>query len=185
MQRIVLLWLATLLLSACVQPPQTVSTPVPEENKVTVIGTQQIYLGYWRGRNFSNAQQFIADEKVNYSALDNLQQNAWSLNGYWTVGKDYSVSNDNEARLSLKFTAKDVYLTASPAKSGAKILVMVDNLKVKQTGLAGADVNADSEAEVNSDNLFHLVHSDNLLSGKTITITVPAGMSVYSFTFGN
>ena len=80
----------------------------------------ETYLGYERGRNFVNASQFKADNKVAYTVADNLDENDWSLGGTWTIGAEGSHSEADGDILRFKFSSKEVYLVMG-GPNGARL----------------------------------------------------------------
>lgn len=141
--------------------------------------TPETYLGYARGERFYNASQFVADEVVEYSIAESLQEHQWSLGGSWQVNDESSQSNSDASSLAINFTAGKVYLVMS-GPAGAEVGVVVEGL----SSPGGKDVGSNGTVSIDTARLYELVNTDSLLENTKLVLSIPAGVTVNAFTFG-
>ncbi len=139
----------------------------------------ETYLGYSRAERLANADQFKADETVDYRLSNNLDTHEWSLGGRWQVGTESSRSMADGAKLSFTFSAREVYLVMD-GPAGATVNVAVDGMDKP----GGADLDSQNRVTLNGARLYKLVKADSFLQDRTLTLTFPAGVTVNAFTFG-
>ena len=139
----------------------------------------ETYLGYERASG--NASSLKHDVSTLYQLPDNLKSDGWALGGMWTAGSQQTVSG-TDARLTYKFTGKQVYLVMG-ASTPARVTVKVNGQLVTAAQVAGADVGADGQALVGDSRLYRLVKSDKLLKDATLELDLPTGVAVNAFTF--
>lgn len=143
--------------------------------------TPETYLSFTRGQNFLNATEFKEGQTTNYSgAFQPLSPSEWSLSGAWEVGPESSFTKADNVKLSLNFTAKELYLvmgSARPAVGKITVDGAISNL--------GQDVSAEGIVNIGEYRLYKLVKSDESLKNKIFEITLPAGVEAHAFTFGS
>lgn len=144
--------------------------------------TPETYLGYERGERFMNANQFKADQPVDYKLADDVPENAWSLGGKWQIGKLESVSMSDDAVLRIKANAKEVYLVMNGPSD--KTVSLKLNGKPVPAENAGSDVDAAGKVNLKGAQLYRLIKLPEFQSGALLDITVPKGTTINAFTFG-
>ncbi|MFI5271116.1 MAG: cytochrome c biogenesis protein DipZ [Candidatus Saccharimonadales bacterium] len=139
--------------------------------------TPETYFGTNRAQNYVGKEPLV-NGTYTFTQSQSLSQDEWSLGGSWNIGSESIISNSNTATLTFNVNTKDVYMVAS----GSSQQVMI-NLPASQSGQYGEDVN-NGQVTVDSSRLYHIV-SMNQLGDTTVTLTVPKGVSLYTFTFGS
>lgn len=160
----------------------TVKKPV--QVPVTPDQTPETYLGYDRGRNFANASEFVADQANEYTLVDELDDNQWSLGGAWRIRATDSLAEGDRSVLRIKFSAKEVYLVLD-GPEGATITMTVDGKAVTDSRNGGADVGEAGRVRIDGARLYRLVNMPTFTKGAILDITVPKGVTVNAFTFGS
>jgi len=158
------------------QPLRTPTGNVP----VTQNQSPETYFGTNRQQDYSGSPSSLTNGTYEFSptAAGNLPDNGWTLSGHWQIGAESITSVDPNAQLTFQFSAKDVYMVAG---SDQAIPVNV--------GLPGDSSNYGSDAPggtatVNGSRLYHIVSLPSFDS-TTVTLSVPPGVSLYTFTFGS
>jgi cytochrome c biogenesis protein CcdA/thiol-disulfide isomerase/thioredoxin len=145
--------------------------------------TPETYFGTERAANYvgSPDEGDAEGTTTTFIAASSLAQNQWTLNGSWHIASDSITSNDNTATLTFHTSAKDVYAIASPP-TGMTPLIGV-HLPDADSGQYGSDV-SNGTVTVTGSKLYHIV-SLTQAGDTTVTLTVPKGVSLYTFTFGS
>jgi cytochrome c biogenesis protein CcdA/thiol-disulfide isomerase/thioredoxin len=145
--------------------------------------TPETYFGTTRTANYVGRpnESDVSGGSANFTASSSLSQNEWTLNGNWAIGTDSITSNDNAATLTFHIAAKDAYVIATPP-SGAVSSIQV-KLPNAKAGQYGSDV-SNGTVVIGSSKLYHIV-SLNSAGNTTVTLTVPKGTSLFTFTFGS
>ncbi len=156
-----------------IEPDSTLSSNVTGQ-------TPETYLGYDRAERFANSSQFVADKPVDYTLSSSLKANQWSLDGRWQINDESSQSMADDSKLSLNFSAKEVYLVMS-GPPGAAVRAAVNG----QNSPAGVDVDTKNQVNINGARLYKIVNLDKYMTNQTLTLTFPAGVTVNAFTFGS
>jgi cytochrome c biogenesis protein CcdA/thiol-disulfide isomerase/thioredoxin len=141
--------------------------------------TPETYLGYERAENFYNVDQFIASKPVNYSLSTSLSSNEWTLGRLWQINDESSQSLEPNAKLEIKYSAKEVYLVMS-GPPGSQVSVALKDATLP----AGADVVNGNTVTIDGPRLYKLVQSDSFLKNATLQLTFPTGITINAFTFG-
>lgn len=141
--------------------------------------TPETYLGFQRAARFAgratDAPEIGSGFTVNRAATyrpdrGELGVDTWSYAGEWTVSRERAVAGRN-ARLLLRYRAREVYLVMSPPGGGsARVDVTVDGRARKSVGVTA--------------NQLYTVASDERPGTHQLELSVPKGTSVYAFTFG-
>lgn len=133
----------------------------------------EIYLGWKRAGNYSQNQQ-IAVDTVQQFAFPRVQLlNEVTLNGKWTVAREFARTEQDGAQMRLRFQAREVNMVMSSVdeRETAFVQVLLDYEPV------GEPIPV-QEAE-----LYTLVELEGV-ENRELTIEFPAGVEVYTFTFG-
>lgn len=145
--------------------------------------TPETYLGYERGRNFANTNEFAADQTADYTLMDNLDTNDWSLGGRWKIGPMGSVAEGEQNTLRLKFSAKEVYLVMDGPKD-ASVSLTVDGKAITKDRGGGADMGDAGRVHLDGARLYRLLNLAVFTENAVLDISIPKGVSVMAFTFG-
>lgn len=156
----------------------TINVPVSQNQ------TPETYLGYERGSNFANADQFKADKASTYTLAADLDTNEWSLGGTWNIGAMSTVAEGDSNTLRIKFSAKEVYLVMD-GPEGASLTLTVNGKAVTKSYNGGSDVGDAGRVKLNGARLYTLVDMPTFTSNATLDITIPKGVSINAFTFGS
>jgi cytochrome c biogenesis protein CcdA/thiol-disulfide isomerase/thioredoxin len=131
------------------------------------VRTAETYLGTYRAAGYQ--QQIHAGRAWDYRRPDTIERNAVDLDGTWSVLRDHIVAGAG-AHLLFRYTAPRIYLVAAPGSTPSTLRVSVDGRP------AGA-------VEVAHDDLYQLAARPTA-GPHLLDLAVPAGTSLYSFTFG-
>jgi cytochrome c biogenesis protein CcdA/thiol-disulfide isomerase/thioredoxin len=160
------------------QPLQTPVSNVP----ITATQTPETYFGTNRTQDYVGSPA-LNDGTASFTptAGASLSANAWTLGGSWQINPEYIASNDNQATLTFHTVAKDVYMVASPTgNQPGTVGVSLDNANA---GRYGSDAPG-GQVTVSSSKLYHIVSLPQA-GDATVTLTVPKGIQLYTFTFGS
>jgi cytochrome c biogenesis protein CcdA/thiol-disulfide isomerase/thioredoxin len=109
-----------------------------------------------------------------------LKKNSYTLSGEWIVAGESITSDSDSSTLTENITTKNLYMVASAGSTPETVGV---NLPPGLAGQYGSDA-PNGQVIVNSDRLYSIVSLKNF--GTTnVTVTVPKGVSLYTFTFGS
>lgn len=142
--------------------------------------THETYLGYRRHKLFANLDELELDESNNYKFEELETEGFWSLDGEWLIDGEKVISQEDDAKLKLRFNGKDVYLVLGSDKP-REVSITVDG----ELENLGPDVNEDGLVEVDGFNLIHLVSGDKFLFDSELEITFEEGVEANAFTFGS
>ena len=158
------------------QKLQTPTSNVP----ITATQTPETYFGTNRAQDYVGTPALV-DGTATFSAAGALDANAWTLGGNWEVDPEFITSQDNSATLTFHTVSKDVYVVAGSANNQSESMGV--SLPSAQAGQYGSDA-SNGTAVVTGSKLYHIV-SLRQASDTTVTLTVPKGVSLYTFTFGS
>jgi cytochrome c biogenesis protein CcdA/thiol-disulfide isomerase/thioredoxin len=134
----------------------------------TSVATPETYLGTYRAAAYT--QHLSPGGFHDYGAPGTVAPNAVALAGSWDVESHQIVAGPG-AHLLFRYTAPRIYLVAAPPAAGpATIGVSVD----------GA---AQPPVRVSADDLYQVAHMPSP-GPHLLDLAVPAGTTLYSFTFG-
>ena len=152
----------------------------PKQSAVSGAGlTPETYLGYKRGSNFFNKDEFVADKPVAYKLAEKLGADQWSLGGEWQMSSEFAQAMQDGAKMGLNFSAKEVYLVMS-GPPGSKVTVSVDGTSKP----GGADVDSSGQVTLDGPRLYKLVNLDKYQQNKKLNLVFPSGTTINAFTFG-
>jgi cytochrome c biogenesis protein CcdA/thiol-disulfide isomerase/thioredoxin len=163
------------------KPLQTPTSNVP----ISQNQTPETYFGSNRRSGFSgNVSSYAnADGSYTYTPTPSsqLQTNAWTLSGNWQTAPQYITSEGNNTIVSFNVTAKDVYVVASSSDGHTH------NVSVELPGAYKDEYGSDASngtVTIDGSRLYHIV-SFKKLTTTVVTLIVPKGVSLYTFTFGS
>jgi hypothetical protein len=158
------------------KPLQTPTSIVP----ISQDQTPETYFGTNRAQNYVGSPD-LNDGAFTFQPSSSLLQNEWTLSGDWQINPEYITSNDDQATLSFQVVAKNVYLVGG-STNNQPVSVAV-SLPSADAGQYGSDVSA-GNVIIDGSRLYHIV-SLHKFGDTTVTLTVPKGVSLYTFTFGS
>jgi hypothetical protein len=143
----------------------------------------ETYLGYDRADSF--VSDVVADMPTTYDVPAQLRRNQWALGGSWTIGGQYSASNDARGRVAFRFHARDVHLVMGPAMRDKPVRFRV-RIDGKAPGVShGSDVDAEGNGMLTRQDLYQLVRQQQPIADRTFEIEfLDPGAQVFVFTFG-
>lgn len=150
---------------------------------ITGSQTPETYLGTDRASNYvgSPIESDVTGKTTIFTAYPNLDQNQWTLNGSWKISADSITSNSDSSTINFRLGAKDAYVIATPVAGTTQQLKV--SLPKSTPSSYGSDV-TNGLVSVDQERLYHIVTGQNF-NDTTVTLTVPKGMSLYTFTFGS
>jgi cytochrome c biogenesis protein CcdA/thiol-disulfide isomerase/thioredoxin len=110
-----------------------------------------------------------------------LDPSGWTLSGSWTEADQMITSNSDTSTLTYRSEAKDTYVVAGSANNQPQ------NVSVQLSGDGANDFGVDAPngtAVISGSRLYHIASLPKF-GDTTITLTVPKGVSLYTFTFGS
>lgn len=144
--------------------------------------TPELYLGLGRMQYFTGSPRpqpgqntFPLDTSVN-------QRNRFTFGGDWVLSEEYAEAGE-DATLTLRFVANDVFLVITPAQEGDQVSVKLDGELISDEQ-AGVDVE-EGIVTLDVDRLYDLVdlrgeRGEHLLELEFLS----PGIQVFAFTFG-
>jgi cytochrome c biogenesis protein CcdA/thiol-disulfide isomerase/thioredoxin len=154
-----------------------VDTPVP----VSQNQTPETYLGTDWADAYAGSPELGSQPDQTYSFASQLASSEWSLSGEWKVS-GASITAGQNAKLRINIAAKNVYLVGG-APTPSTVTVSFNGQPVSNAGDAGADI-SNSQVTMQLSNLYRIVSFKHFTSG-TVELSVPSGVSLNTFTFGN
>lgn len=159
---------------------------IQTDNNINIITnkdlTPETYLGWSRALNFANSSELNNYGKVfNYNLVNNLEKNKWSLSGQWQIDKEDITSQDDNSKLVLKYNAKEVYLVLG-SDNESKLRITSNGQPLQD--ISGDDIDKSSSTlTVKNSKLYKLI-KHNSITDNQIELTVPKGVKLNAFTFG-
>ncbi|TFG62736.1 MAG: cytochrome c biogenesis protein DipZ, partial [Spirochaetales bacterium] len=151
-------------------------TKTEKERKIEA-KTSETYLGFSRGTEFISEVTMVKDQALDYIPAENLKNGNWTLDGTWTVTRDYIVPEDNGSLL-LRFNAKNVYLVLEPEEAGGSITVAMDGENIQNT----RDV-VNGTLIPDKSRLYELIDLPKAGS-HVLTLKINGRFRLFAFTFG-
>jgi len=153
--------------------------------------TPELYLGHRRGSSIGNPSGFASGRSDRYKDPGKHAEGFFYLDGEWLADDDYVLKpygGDDESRVTIKYTAREVNLVMNPALGRAcRVQVIHDGAPLKKPD-AGEDVrfqNKQSYVEVTKPGMYRLVDSQELDSHELTLTTDSTGLALYAYTFGS
>lgn len=146
------------------------ATQVPDTTPDNPDQTPETYLGSERAQTFAGSGSAepgpLKSGTQTFSYPNTVPQDMFGLSGTWNVGKQSLTAKEN-AGIKLNFDADDVYLDVS----GTGTITATLDGRTTTYKVSGAP------------DIYTVAHSSTPRTG-TLTVTLSAGLSAYSFTFG-
>jgi thiol-disulfide isomerase/thioredoxin len=144
----------------------------------------ETYVGYEKAAGFASPGGFAPDLPHRYRPGAALARNAWSLEGGWTVGREFATSNAASGRLRYRFHARDLHLVAAAAQGHpVRFRVTIDGAAPGASH--GADTDAEGFGQIKEPRLYQLVRQAGAVGDRTFEIEfLDPGARAYAFTFG-
>lgn len=133
--------------------------------------TPETYFGYARAERFHSQEAMSRDQSTTYHYTENLDRDAWALQGSWLINRDKIIATSANASIKLHFRGGKVYAVMGSEKPIAVQLIL-NGVKLKTL-------------EVKQPKLYTLVESNKEKEGTLEIITDQPGLEMYTFTFGN
>jgi cytochrome c biogenesis protein CcdA/thiol-disulfide isomerase/thioredoxin len=132
------------------------------------VQTPETYLGTSRAQGYT--QQLHPNADFDYGPQTSARPNTIALAGHWRV-ESHQIVAGAHARLVFEYVAPRIYVVAAPPGVGPATL--------------GVSVDGSPRASVRvpDDDLYQLAHMPDA-GPHQLVLSVPAGTSLYSFTFG-
>jgi cytochrome c biogenesis protein CcdA/thiol-disulfide isomerase/thioredoxin len=160
------------------QPLQTPTSNVP----ISQNQTPETYFGTNRTQDYVGSPA-LNDGTATFTATaaSSLSPNAWTLGGSWQENPEYITSESATSTLTFHVVAKDVYVVAGSANNQNESVGV--SLPSTNAGQYGSDV-TNGKVIIGGSKLYHIV-SLHRAGDTTVTLTVPKGVLLYTFTFGS
>lgn len=142
--------------------------------------TPETYFGTNRDSDYVGSPA-ASGGTANFTPSNNVGTNQWTLGGTWNIGAQPITAVSGNTTLTFNVSAKDVYMVASNANGASSPVTL--SLPSDVAGQYGSDAPG-GVVTVNSARLYHIV-SLQQFGTTTVTLHVPAGVSLYTFTFGS
>ncbi len=149
----------------------------PEERKFSQ--TPEIYFGSDRNELLGNQRPFT-EGVLTLSVPTTLKRDALYLGGSWNITPEHAESLTEDAIITLRYTARDVYFVAS-ADAPVEIEITQDG---KPVGSAAGDDVQDGRANINEERLYKLIRNPG---GEEHVLEIKVrgkGLKAFTFTFG-
>jgi thiol-disulfide isomerase/thioredoxin len=145
----------------------------------------ETYLGYGQATGMASPDGLQADQPYDYTAPTNLRLNQWAPSGGWSISRRAAASTAANARLAIRFQARDVNLVMGPAVRGAAIPFRVYLDGQPATGAHGTDVDADGTGAVAEQRTYQLIRQPDPITERVVEIEfLDPGVELFCFTFG-
>jgi cytochrome c biogenesis protein CcdA/thiol-disulfide isomerase/thioredoxin len=158
------------------QPLQTPTSDVP----ITEQQTPETYFGTNRSDDFAGSPQ-PSGGSATFTPATQLSTDDWTLGGTWNVLPQYITSQGASANLIFSVYAKDVYVVAGTTYGQSAAMQV--SLPAADAGDYGSDA-PNGMTTISGSRLYHIVSLPKA-GATTVTLHVPAGVSLYTFTFGS
>lgn len=158
-----------------------INTPLVTPVSVVPITNQQTaetYFGSERQQTYVGNPPF-AGGSGSFTAATALSSGEWTLSGAWQVNTQSITSLGNDSTLTFNLSAKNVYMVAS-SSSPQTVQVTLPGNTPDQFGVDAPG----GLATVNESRLYHILGFSKF-STATVSLKVPSGTSIYTFTFGS
>jgi thiol-disulfide isomerase/thioredoxin len=149
------------------------------------LGSPETYVGYARAERFVSPGRLLPDQPRAYVHAPRLELNEWSLSGNWTVGRQATVMNEADGRITYRFHARDLNLVLGPSEPGDRVRfsVLVDGAPPGEAH--GIDVDDQGNGTIAEFRLYQLVRQPGAVSDRTFEVTfLDPDARAYVFTFG-
>jgi cytochrome c biogenesis protein CcdA/thiol-disulfide isomerase/thioredoxin len=142
--------------------------------------TPETYFGTNRDSDYIGSPG-LSDGTFNFTPSNQIEQNNWTLSGSWQEAAENITSESKTSTLTFNVEAKDVYVVAGSANNQPATVKV--SLPSDVAGQYASD-DPNGNVVISGSSLYHIV-SLKKFGTTTVTLTVPAGVSLYTFTFGS
>lgn len=147
--------------------------------------TPEIYFGSARNSHLGNGT-IGQDGVFTFNMPEKRKKNSVYLSGSWNIQPEYAVNQSNNAKITLPYKAKSVYMVMH-AEKPVKVLVKKDGKFL--TSEAGEDIiktDGESFVMVSDSRLYSLIVNDPQgVSDHELELTIESpGVEAFTFTFG-
>jgi thiol-disulfide isomerase/thioredoxin len=145
----------------------------------------ETYLGYGQATGMASPDGLRADQSHDYTPPTHLSLNQWAPSGAWSISRRAATATAPNARLAIRFQARDVNLVMGPAVRGTAIpfRVRLDGQPVADAH--GSDVAADGTGTVSEQRLYQLIRQPAPITERVFEIEfLDPGVELFCFTFG-
>jgi thiol-disulfide isomerase/thioredoxin len=145
----------------------------------------ETYLGYGQATGLASPDGLRSDESHDYAPPSGLRLNQWAPSGSWAISRRAATATAPNARLAIRFQARDVNLVMGPAVRGTTIPFRVSIDGQPATGAHGTDVDADDNGTVTEQRTYQLIRQPAPISERVFEIEfLDPGVELFCFTFG-
>jgi thiol-disulfide isomerase/thioredoxin len=145
----------------------------------------ETYLGYGQATGLASPDGLRSDESHDYAPPSGLRLNQWAPSGSWAISRRAATATAPNARLTIRFQARDVNLVMGPAVRGTTIPFRVSIDGQPATGAHGTDVDADDNGTVTEQRTYQLIRQPAPISERVFEIEfLDPGVELFCFTFG-
>lgn len=158
---------------------------VEREADMANLKSPETYIGHARAENFVSPGGQRAGEAFDYSVPAALALSQWALGGRWRVDEEYAQLQQAGGRIAFRFHARDLHLVLAPPVAGQPVRFKVRIDGQAPGAMAGDDVTADGDGQVDGNRLYQLIRQDGEVKQRTFEIEfLDPGVRAYAFTFG-
>lgn len=142
--------------------------------------TPETYLGYARA-NILAAPTLKHDELASYQFPENLDPDAWALQGAWLVNADKVIAMADKAALKIHFRGHKVFVVVGNDEGEPQQLKLLLNGKPISQSAEGKDVH-ESKLVVDKSGIYELLAGGEGQGILELIVEAP-GLAFYTFTF--
>jgi hypothetical protein len=145
----------------------------------------ETYVGFERADNFASVGGARSNKSRVYAAPAQLGLNHWALSGDWTIGRQATLLNSANGRISYRFHARDLHLVMGPAKRGSivRFRLLIDGKPPRVAH--GVDVDDQGNGTAIQQRMYQLIRQPGPISDHLFEIEfLDSGIEAFSFTFG-
>jgi thiol-disulfide isomerase/thioredoxin len=145
----------------------------------------ETYLGYGQATGMASPDGLRADASHDYTPATSLGLNQWAPAGGWSISRRAATATAPNARLAIRFQARDVNLVMGPAVRGTTVPFRVRLDGQPATGAHGTDVDADGNGSVTEQRTYQLIRQPAPIGERVFEIEfLDPGVELFCFTFG-
>lgn len=152
-------------------------TPKPK-----MITTSEIYLGTRRAQSYSPTMTLKTDTINLYNVQLPLGKHEVGLVGKWRVAADSVTSVSSNCKILLNCLAGKVHVVLS-GTSNEPIRIMLDGKALPEKYYT-SDMDSDGEIFMDGDRKYDIADFQGEMKQATLSISLPPGISAFTFTFG-
>ena len=151
----------------------------PAAVPITQNQTPETYFGSSRAQNYIGTPDLAAGSNTFKSVSP--PTNSWTLSGAWQIDPESITSQSSTSTLTIRVSSKDVYMVAGTHDNQPKSVGV--SLSGDGEGQYGSDA-VNGTVSVSGSHLYHIAALKQF-DTTTVTLTVPKGVNLYTFTFGS